>query len=169
MRQKSVWEDIGKLPERLLEEPVPVRFQLVIDCADPDRLARFWAAALGYELAPAPAGFATWNDFYREIGVPEEELFDGADRISDPDGHGPSIWFQVVSAAKPAVKNRLHLDIRASGERTDPIEARRKRVDAEASRLAGLGATIAGAMSEEGLDHYAVGMKDPEGNEFDIN
>jgi hypothetical protein len=41
---------------------VPVRFQLVIDCADPDRLARFWAAALGYELAPAPAGFATWND-----------------------------------------------------------------------------------------------------------
>ena len=24
--------------------------------------------ALGYELAPAPAGFATWNDFYRELG-----------------------------------------------------------------------------------------------------
>ena len=41
--------------------------------------------------------------------------------------------------------------------------------DAEASRLAGLGATITGALSEEGLDHYAVGMKDPEGNEFDIN
>ncbi len=40
---------------------MPVRFQLVIDCADADRLARFWAAALGYELAPAPAGFATWN------------------------------------------------------------------------------------------------------------
>ena len=36
-------------------------------------------------------------------------------------------------------------------------------------RLAGLGATITGALSEEGLDHYAVGMKDPEGNEFDIN
>jgi Glyoxalase-like domain len=46
---------------------------------------------------------------------------------------------------------------------------RRKRVDAEASRLAGLGATITGALPEEGLDHYAVGMKDPEGNEFDIN
>jgi hypothetical protein len=116
---------------------VPVRFQLVIDCADPDRLARFWAAALGYELAPAPAGFATWNDFYRELGVPEEELVDGADRISDPEGHGPSIWFHVVPDAK-AVKNRLHLDIHASGERTDPIETRGKRVDAEASRLAGL-------------------------------
>ena len=51
-----------------------VRFQLVIDCANPDRLARFWAAALGYELAPPPAGFATWNDYYRDVGVPEEDL-----------------------------------------------------------------------------------------------
>ena len=28
---------------------------------------------------------------------------------------------------------------------------------------------LTGALPEEGLDHYAVGMKDPEGNEFDIN
>jgi hypothetical protein len=67
---------------------LPVRYQLVIDCADADRLARFWAAALGYELAPAPAGFATWNDFYRDLGLPEEDLADGADRISDPDATG---------------------------------------------------------------------------------
>ncbi len=144
-----------------------VRFQLVIDCADPDRLARFWAAALGYEVAPAPAGFATWNDFYRELGVPEEDLADGADRISDPQGLGPSIWFHAVPEAK-AVKNRLHLDIRAGGEWTDPIEARRTRVDAEASRLAALGATITGVLSDE-RNFYAVGMQDPEGNEFDIN
>jgi hypothetical protein len=110
---------------------------------------------------PGTTSTASW-------GVPEEELVDGADRISDPEGHGPSIWFHAVPDAK-VVKNRLHLDIHASGERTDPIEARRKRVDAEASRLAGLGAIITGALSEEGLDHYAVGMKDPEGNEFDIN
>jgi Glyoxalase-like domain len=38
---------------------LPVRFQLVIDCADPDRLARFWAAALDDELAPPPSGFPT--------------------------------------------------------------------------------------------------------------
>ena len=147
---------------------MPVRYQLVIDCADPDRLARFRAAALGYELAPVPAGFATWNDFYRELGVPEEELADGADRISDPEGHGPSIWFHVVTEAK-VVKNRLHFDIHAGGEWTDPFEARRKRVDAEATRLAGLGATISGALSGDESGHYAVGMKDPEGNEFDIN
>jgi hypothetical protein len=100
--------------------------------------------------------------------VPADELVDGADRISDPDGRGPNIWFQVVPEAK-TVKNRLHIDIHASGERTDPIEVRRSRVDAEAERLASLGATITGALSEEGLDHYAVGMKDPEGNEFDVN
>jgi hypothetical protein len=147
---------------------VPVRFQLVIDCADPDRLARFWAAALGYELAPPPAGFATWDDYYRDLGVPEEELDGSADRISDPQGHGPHIWFQVVPETK-AIKNRLHLDIHASGGRTNPIEVRKQRVDAEASRLAGLGATITGILYQEGLDHYAVAMKDPEGNEFDIN
>jgi hypothetical protein len=147
---------------------MPVRYQLVIDCADPDLLARFWAAALGYELAPVPAGFATWNDFYREIGVPDEDLVEGADRISDPDGLGPSIWFNVVSDIK-ATKNRMHLDIHASGDRTDPLEIRKQRVDEEATRLAAIGATISGALSEDGMDHYAMGMKDPEGNEFDIN
>jgi len=145
-----------------------VRFQLVIDCADPDRMARFWAAALGYRLAPPPDGFATWNDYYRDLGVPEDELADGADRIADPDDEGPRIWFHRVEAAK-VVKNRLHLDIHASGPRADPIEIRRRRVDAEAERLAALGATITSALDNEGLDHYAVGLKDPEGNEFDIN
>ena len=147
---------------------MPGRFQLVIDCAaDPDRLARFWAAALGYDLAPPPAGFPTWDDYYRDLGVPEEELGVGEDRISDPRGYGPDIWFQVVPEAK-AGKNRLHLDILASGERADPLQTRRQRVDAEASRLADLGATIARVLYTEGLDHYGVAMKDPEGNEFDI-
>ena len=146
---------------------MPVRFQLVIDCADPDRLARFWAAALGYELEPPPAGFPTWDDYYRDLGVPEEDLGAGADRIFDPQGHGPRIWFQVVPETK-AVKNRLHLDINASGGRTVPIQTRRQRVDAEASRLASLGATIASILYQEGLDHYGIAMTDPEGNEFDI-
>src|SRR5579875_2917794 len=122
---------------------VPVRYQLVIDCADPDRLARFWAAALGYELAPPPAGFAAWNDYYRDLGIAEQELGDGVDRISDPDGQGPDIWFHAVSEAKIG-KNRLHLDIHSSGDRRDPIEARKYRVDAEAGRLVDLGATTVG-------------------------
>jgi len=56
-------------------------FQLVIDCADPGPLARFWAAALGYQLEPPPAGFATWDDYWREVGVPEDELGVGDDCI----------------------------------------------------------------------------------------
>jgi hypothetical protein len=145
-----------------------VAFQLVVDCADPEPLARFWAAALGYKLEPPPAGFATWDDYLRDLGLPEEDLGSGEDSIVDPDGRGPRIWFHRLPDPK-TVKNRLHLDIRASGDRSIPLETRRQQVDAEASRLASLGATITGPFEDEGLDHYAVGMKDPEGNEFDIN
>lgn len=147
---------------------MPVRYQLVIDCTDPDSQAHFWAAALTYELAPPPAGFATWSAYYRHLGLPEEDIVDGADRISDPHGGGPDIWFQVVTDPK-AVKNRLHIDIHASGAQSDPLETRKQRVDAEADRLVSLGATKTVVMYQEGVDHYAVGMKDPEGNEFDIN
>ena len=96
------------------------------------------------------------------LGFPRTNLGGGADSIIDPDGGGPRIWFQLVPDSK-AVKNRLHLDIHVSGGRALPLATRRQRVDAEARRLADLGATITGAMSEEGLDHYAVGMKDPGG------
>ena len=73
-----------------------VRFQLVIDCTDPEPIAHFWAAALGYELEPPPDGFTSWDAYWRDVGVPEDELGTGADRIVDPDGQGPRIWFQVV-------------------------------------------------------------------------
>jgi hypothetical protein len=149
-------------------------FQLVIDCRDPELMAVFWAAALGYALESPPEGFATWDDWRRDIGFPEDELGMGPDSIVDPGGEGPRIWFRADEAAK-VVKNRLHIDIHVSGGRTVfearpvPIATRRERVDAEASRLAGLGATITGPLGDGSLDHYAVGMKDPEGNEFDIN
>ena len=145
-----------------------VRYQLVIDCADPEPLARFWAAALGYELEPPPAGFDTSDDWRRDIGLPESELGVGADSIVDPAGAGPRIWFQVVPDSK-TVKNRLHLDVHASGDRSLPLATRKERVDAEARRLSDLGATRVGDLSEEAVDHYAVAMRDPEGNEFDIN
>jgi hypothetical protein len=29
--------------------------------------------------------------------------------------------------------------------------------------------TIVKALEDEGVDHYAMAMRDPEGNEFDIN
>ncbi|MEP6696560.1 MAG: VOC family protein [Pseudonocardiales bacterium] len=64
----------------------------------------------------------------------------GADRIEDPNGEGPRIWFQVVPEKKSS-KNRIHIDVNASGGRGSPFETRRERVEAEAARLVSLGAT----------------------------
>ena len=147
---------------------MPTRFQLVVDCTEPEPQARFWAAALGYGLEPPPEGFATWDDWRRDIGLPESDWGVGVDSIIDPLGDGPRIWFRVQPDPK-VVKNRLHLDIHVSGARSDPLDTRRQRVDAEARRLTDLGAVPTGALTAEGLDHYAMGMRDPEGNEFDIN
>jgi hypothetical protein len=144
-----------------------VRFQLVIDCADPDRLARFWKEALHYEFTPAPEGYASWDDYFRALNFPEEDLDLGEDRLSDPQGGGPAIWFQKVDDVK-TVKNRLHLDIRASGEQGVPWPEREARVKAEAERLVGLGASIVRVLAEPHDDRYAIAMTDPEGNEFDI-
>ncbi len=85
---------------------MPARFQLVIDCKDPELLARFWAAALGYVLEPPPEGFATWDNWRRDIGLPDSELGTGADSIVDPRGDGPRIWFHAEPEDK-VVKNRL--------------------------------------------------------------
>ena len=145
-----------------------VSYQLVIDCTAADPLAHFWAEALHYVVEPPPTGFDSWDDYYRSIGVPEDELGTGADSIVDPKGEGPRIWFQVVPEKK-SIKNRLHIDVKASGGQGTSLEARRELVEAEAERLVALGATRLRTAFQEGLDHYAVGMADPEGNEFDIN
>ena len=144
-----------------------VRFQLVIDCTNPDLLAHFWAGALGYDLEPPPAGFASWDDYWRDRGLPEEDLDIGEDCIVDPSGGGPRIWFQVVPESK-TIKNRFHLDIHAGGGRDVPLSTRLERVDAEVLRLIELGATAVRALQDVSLDHYAVAMIDPKGNEFDV-
>jgi len=41
------------------EEIVAIGIQVTFDCADPDRLARFWAEALDYAFPDPPAGFDT--------------------------------------------------------------------------------------------------------------
>jgi len=83
-----------------------VFWQLTIDANDPARLARVWASALGYR--PVPPEMATpWGAHYRRR-LGDEPAFD--DRIFDPTGARPPIWFQQVPEAK-AGKNRLHLDL----------------------------------------------------------
>ena len=139
--------------------------QVVFDCADPARLSRFWVEALGYKLEDPPEGYASWEDWLREQGIPEERWND-AGAVVDPDGSGPRIYLQRVPEPK-TVKNRVHLDLNAGGGGSVPIEERRRRVDAEAERLQGIGATRLRALEELGV--YWVVMQDPEGNEFCVH
>ncbi|MEV4805606.1 VOC family protein [Nonomuraea sp. NPDC049421] len=147
-----------------------VSYQLVIDCAEPERMVRFWAGALRYVVEPPPGGAGTWREHWLRLGVPEEELGEGdcADSIVDPEGRGPRIWFQQVPEGK-VVKNRFHLDVQVGGRRAEaPLEVRRARVDAEVERLVEAGASVVLVLAQPGMDHYAVAMLDPEGNEFDV-
>ena len=141
--------------------------QIVYDCADPQRLSGFYAAALGYKLQDPPEGFATWEAFLASIGVPDEEWNDGS-AVVDPEGKGPRIYFQKMDTPKPG-KNRLHLDLNASGGRKVPEEERRRRIDADVERILGLGLGATKHHADEGGDWYFVTMLDPEGNELDVH
>jgi hypothetical protein len=99
------------------------------------------------------------------MGVPREEWNDGS-HIVDPEGKGPRIYFQRMGTPKPG-KNRLHLDVGASGGRAVPIKERRRRVDTEVLRLVGLGATKQQVWDEP--EHFSWVMLDPEGNEFCVH
>jgi Glyoxalase-like domain len=137
--------------------------QVVIDCADPDRLARFWADALHYTIQDPPEGFATWPDFLRDRGIPEAD-WNKASAVVDPDGGGPRVYFQRVPEGK-VVKNRVHLDLNVGGGHAAGIEENQRRVDAEVDRLRGIGAMVFRPGSVEDGEYWVV-MQDPEGNEF---
>ncbi len=138
------------------------KVQVVFDCADPDGLARFWAAALHYKLQDPPKGYDSWEAALTAFGIPKEE-WNSASAIVDPEGAGPRIYFQQMDTPKPG-KNRVHLDVNASSGPSVPLELRKEQVGAETDRLIGLGATKQQAWEEPG--GYWVVMLDPEGNEF---
>lgn len=63
----------------------------------------FWATALGYVPADPPPGHSSWREYYLSVGVPESELNcdECLDRLVDPAGQRPPIWFQIVPEGKP--------------------------------------------------------------------
>jgi hypothetical protein len=78
--------------------PVMVFWQLTIDANDPARLARFWAQALGYQPVPPREPETTWQAHYHSrLGA--KAAFD--DRLFDPAGLRPPIWFQEVPETRP--------------------------------------------------------------------
>ena len=65
------------------------RFGLVLDCADPERLAVFWSAALGYTTLGSAGSYVL---------------------LVDETGAQPKLLLQRVTESK-TTKNRMHLDI----------------------------------------------------------
>lgn len=140
-------------------------WQLTIDANDPPRLAWFWARALGYQQVPPTSPETTWWQHYRgrlgDAGAFEDRLF-------DPEGLRPPIWFQQVPEGK-AGKNRLHLDLYPTARDNGlPLEQRMEIIDAKVAELIALGASVARWERDDNPDDpvYFVVMWDPEGNEF---
>lgn len=147
-----------------------VKFKICVDSADPHRLASFWAAAMGYVV----------EDNSRIIEQLLEQGHIGEDLVTEIDGRkawrtgaairdpaepvnpengiggGLRVLFQTVPEPKTA-KNRVHLDLHYGAD----------RIDTEAERLEGLGATRL-YVGEEGPSRWIV-MADPEGNEFCVH
>lgn len=138
-----------------------IQIQVTFDAHDPQRLAAFWAEALGYAEQPPPPGFATWEDFGRHIGLPQERWNDLA-ALVDPDGAGPRLFFQRVPEGKSA-KNRMHLDLNVGAVVSDP-EQRRSVVRERSEQLVDAGGSVLREVDEPG--GWCVVMTDPEGNEF---
>lgn len=105
---------------------------IAIDAVEPRVVANFWCAVLGWQIA--------------------EETHDVIS-IAAPGGSWPAIDVIAVPEGK-AVKNRLHLDLRADGVTTAD----------ERERLLALGARHV----DVGQEPYAswVVLSDPEENEF---
>lgn len=111
--------------------------ELVVDCADPDRLAAFWSEVLGYvELGREGDGSI-------EIGPPGVGF------------GGPQPTLVLSPSSDPrSGKLPLHIDV-------NPTD---RDQDAELERLLALGARRAD-VGQTGAENWHV-LVDPEGNEF---
>jgi hypothetical protein len=136
--------------------------QVVFACADPARLAEFWAAALGYIAQPPPDGFDSWEAFATSMGIPPERWND-VSAVVDPDGGGPRVLFERYDGGEP--NQRVHIDVNSVGAAEMTDDERRRRLTEERSRLEALGATFkreATGMAGE----IWIEMFDPEDNWF---
>ncbi|KRF36808.1 VOC family protein [Nocardioides sp. Soil805] len=73
---------------------------VTFDCADPLRVAAFWAGALGSNVDEDSTPARAW--------------------VEPAGWGGPSLWFQAVPEGKVA-KNRQHFDLRAVGSIADEV------------------------------------------------
>lgn len=128
--------------------------QVTFDCAEPARVARFWAAVLGYDMVPYDED---------DVAGAEDGTTPGWAACVDPTGAGPRLYFQRVPEGK-VVKNRVHLDVRVGPGLVG--EERLAVLEAECARLEALGGTRVRLMLANDEDESCLVMQDVEGNEF---
>jgi hypothetical protein len=132
--------------------------QIAVDATDPHALARFWAAALGYEVEDHTE-IVTGLLAAGHLGE-DEVLTDGDHRafrdVAACRGPGPRLFLQRVPEPKTA-KNRMHLDLQVGPE----------AAPGEIERLVALGAEVAWVTSDRGP--VTTTLRDPEGNEFCVS
>jgi catechol 2,3-dioxygenase-like lactoylglutathione lyase family enzyme len=122
---------------------------IVFDCRDAAPLARFWAGALGWSVAPYD------EDELERLaskGVYDPED-DPSVMVEPPRGEELPVLFFTEVPEEKAAKNRVHLDIAADLPLEDEVQ-----------RLEGLGAHVRNWAEDDG-NTWCV-MLDPEGNEF---
>jgi len=118
---------------------------IVVDCAHPASLARFWAAVLdGYAVAPYDEAEL---ERLRADGIDDPE--DDPSVLVAADPGTPRFFFTLVPEPKTG-KNRIHLDLSADDHA------------AELARLTALGARVVAELADW------TTLEDPEGNEFDL-
>ena len=86
--------------------------ELVLDCADLDRMTAFWTAALGYEHTGSAAQYAV---------------------LRDRDGRRPRLLLQRVDEPKSG-KNRMHIDLSAIDIEVEAARLETLGSDASAER-----------------------------------
>ncbi|QNP68108.1 VOC family protein [Streptomyces roseirectus] len=139
------------------------KFQVTFDCAEPERVARFWCEVLGYVVPPLPEEFASWAEY--DSSLPPERQ-GAAFACMDPEGVGPRMYFQRVPEGK-VVKNRVHLDVRVATGLVG--EERLAVLQAERARLEALGAECVEVLLADEFNESCISMRDIEGNEFCID
>jgi hypothetical protein len=121
-------------------------------CAEPVRLAEFWAAALEYVAVEIPpARLADIEAAYASGDLDP----DGWAMLQHPDGVGPRLLFHRRPRS-PTEHIPIHLDLGVDDR------------EAEVERLVGLGATVVETKTMtlgSSLEVWTV-MRDPEGNGF---
>ncbi|MBO0872601.1 MAG: VOC family protein [Pseudonocardia sp.] len=115
---------------------------VTIDCADPQKLAESWSAALNVQVA------GDYGEFVFLAPPPKGQVPLGFQRVPEP----------------KTIKNRVHLDVDAAPGTPSGSDERRAGARRRADELTAHGARLLRELDEPA--GWCLVMADPEGNEF---